>query len=75
MIYFTDKDTLLGRRKLYTWKEETLPSLILGKLSQRHDWTDFCSLQTGGLSFLLCQRRMSRLLSDHFPIVLEGGSF
>ena len=23
----------------------------------------------------VCQRRMSRLLSDHFPIVLEGGSF
>ena len=23
----------------------------------------------------VCQRRMSRLLLDHFPIVLEGGSF
>ena len=24
---------------------------------------------------IVCQRRMFRLLSDHFPIVLEGGSF
>ena len=24
---------------------------------------------------IVSQRRMSRLLSDHFPIVLEGGSF
>ena len=23
----------------------------------------------------VCQRRLSRLLSDHFPTVLEGGSF
>ena len=23
----------------------------------------------------VCQRRVSRLLSDHFPTVLEGGSF
>ena len=31
------------------------------------DWED--NFQT------VSQRRMSRLLSDHFPIVLEGGSF
>ena len=35
----------------------------------------FCSLQIRRLSFLLCQRRMSRLLLDHFLIVIEGGSF
>ncbi|XP_030970526.1 uncharacterized protein LOC115990899 [Quercus lobata] len=53
----------------FTWSNsrEVASKARLDRFLFSQDWED--KFPT------VCQRRMSRLLSDHFPIVLEGGSF
>ena len=54
---------------IYTWSndKEVVLKARLDKFLFSADWEDRFPT--------VSQRRMSRLCSDHFPIVLEGGSF
>ena len=61
---------------IFCFKGDLSFGLILVKLLRRLGWTDFFFSADWEDKFpSISQQRLPRLLSDHFPIVLEGGSF